>query len=248
MTKHFCSFLSMAVLALSLLGCGSSNSGSPRIGAAGQACTSGGGCDPGLSCRASDHICVPPLPDAAPPAGNCSAGPLGGIGIPAGTVATASASYAPSTPDGAIDGSLSTAWNSGGYSGWLKLQFPKPTALTAVHIQAGAKPTTNVTYTIGADSQTAIGSGTRQVVAGSATGSMLEPITVTPGTYSSLTITINGGASWVQINELALLNVECPSAVCGCETRMCGDDGCGENCGSCEPGETCIAGDCVSHH
>jgi hypothetical protein len=246
MTKTFCGFASIAALAFTLLGCGSSNSGSAKVGAVGQPCTSGGGCDPGLSCRASDHICVAPQSDAAPPVSSCWSGPLGGIGIPAGTVATASASYAPGTPELAIDGVMTGGWNSGGYTGWLKLQFPKPTAITAVHIQAGAKPTTNETYTITDDSQAVIGSGTRQVISGPASGSMLEPISVTPGTYSSITITINGGASWVQIVELSLINDECP-LTCGCETRMCGDDGCGQNCGSCETGETCVAGDCVSH-
>jgi hypothetical protein len=241
MTKRSRGFILVATLAL--LGCGSNGTGS-KVGAAGQACTSGGGCDPGLTCRASDHICVGPQPDAAP-INNCSTGPLGGVGIPAGTVATASASYTQQGPELAIDGSLSTPWNSGGFSGWLKLEFPKPTAITAVHIQAGAKPTTNVTYTITADSQTTIGSGTRQVAAGSATGSVLEPIAVTPGSYSSITITVSGGASWVQINELSLINDECPLN-CGCETRLCGDDGCGQDCGSCEYGELCIAGDCVA--
>ena len=181
-----------------------------NIGAAGQACTSGGGCDPGLTCRTSDRICVSSQ-DAALPTGNCSSLPLGGIGIPAGTVATASASYAPScTPDLAIDGVMDTGWNSGVFSGWLTLQFPKPTAITAVHIVAGSNPTTNETYTITSDSQATIGAGTRQVVSGPATGSMLDPITVTPGTYSSITITINGGASWVAILELSLINDECP--------------------------------------
>jgi hypothetical protein len=93
--------------------------------------------------------------------------------------------------------------------------------------------------------QKTLGTGTRQVVSGSPTGSMLEPITVTPGSYSNITVTVNGGASWVQIVELSLINDECPFE-CGCETRMCGDDGCGQNCGSCEYGELCIAGDCVA--
>jgi hypothetical protein len=238
----------LAPLALLIfIGCGSNGSGSKAVGAAGQACTSGGGCDPGLSCRASDHICVAPQPDAAPVTGKCSTGPLGGLGIPAGTVATASASYTQGTPELAIDGVITTGWNSGGYSGWLKLQFPKPTTITAIHIVAGAKPTASETYTITDDSQAAIGSGTRQVVAGSVSGSMLDPITVTPASYSSIVITVNGGASWVQINELSLINDECPLN-CGCETRMCGDDGCGQNCGTCETGETCIDGDCVSNH
>lgn len=237
----------LAALAFTVLGCGSSNSGSNKVGAVGQPCTSGGGCDPGLSCRASDHICEAPPPDAAPPVSTCSSGPLGGAGIPAGTVATASASYAPGIPEQAIDGIMTNGWNSGGYSGWLKLEFPKPTAITAVHIAAMATPTASETYTISDDAQATIGSGTRQVLGGAKSGIILEPIPVTPGTYASITITVKGGASWVMISEVSLINDEC-ALTCGCETRMCGDDGCGENCGTCEAGETCVAGDCVSHH
>jgi hypothetical protein len=151
--------------------------------------------------------------DAATPTDNCSSSPLGGIGIPAGTVATANASSTPSsTPDLAIDGDMTTTWSSGASSGWLKLQFPKPTAITAVQIVAGSKPTDKVTYTITSDSQATIGSGTREVISGLAYGSMLDPISVSPGTYSSITITVNGSVSWVQIVELSLMNDECPRA------------------------------------
>jgi hypothetical protein len=210
-------------------------------GAAGQACTSGGGCDPGLTCRTSDGICVSPQ-DAAPPTGNCSSSPLGGIGIPAGTVATANASYAPScTPDLAIDGVMTTGWNSGGFSGWLKLQFPKPTAITAVHIVAGAKPTTNENYTITSDSQATIGLGTRQVVSGPDTGSMLDPIYVSPGTYSSITITVNGSDSWVQILELSLINEQCPLDAPHCVGTLQSTT-CPYNVFTCPPGCTLVIG------
>jgi hypothetical protein len=131
------------------------------------------------------------------------------MGVPAGTVATANASYLTFTPDMAIDGVMATGWNSGGYSGWLKLQFPKPTAISAIHIHASASPTTNETYTITADAVATIGTATRRVVAGT-DGSTLEPIPVIPGTYSGITITINGGSSWVQIYELSLINDQCP--------------------------------------
>jgi hypothetical protein len=33
---------------------------------------------------------------------------------------------------------------------------------------------------------------------------------VTPGAYSSLTISVNGMASWVTINEVSLLTTSCP--------------------------------------
>src|SRR2546427_8914214 len=44
---------------------------------------------------------------------------LGGIGIPMGTTASASASWQTSTPDKSIDGDMGTGWNAGGYSGSL---------------------------------------------------------------------------------------------------------------------------------
>jgi hypothetical protein len=110
----------------------------------------------------------------------------------------------------AIDGVMSTAWNSGGFSGWLQLHFPKPTAITAIHILADAKPTTNEIYTITTDFQRPIGTATRLVLADTLSGMMLDPIPVTPGTYSDITITVNGGASWVQIFDLSLINDECP--------------------------------------
>jgi hypothetical protein len=184
---------------------------SNAIGAVGQACTPGGGCDPGLSCRAADRICVVPTPDAAPDVAKCSTGPLGGLGIPAGTVASTSGSYLTNTPEMAIDGVLSTAWNSGGFSGWLQFHFPKPTAITAIRIHASAKPTTNEIYTITTDFQKPIGTATRQVLADTVAGITLDPIPVTPGTYSDITITVNGGASWVQIHELSLINDDCPN-------------------------------------
>jgi hypothetical protein len=135
---------------------------------------------------------------------------LGGTGIPAGTVPSASASYAPSLPIHAIDGDLSTGWNSGSSSGWLRLEFPAPTYLTGVRILAMATPSTNETYTINADLLTSpIGSATRLVYSGTA-GTILDPIVVTPGTYSSLTITINGGSSWVEIGEISLITPTCP--------------------------------------
>jgi hypothetical protein len=93
--------------------------------------------------------------------------------------------------------------------GRLKLQFPKPTIISAIHIHASASPTSNETYTITADAVATIGSATRRVVAGTA-GSTLEPIPVIPGTYSAITITVNGGSSWVQIFELTFINDACP--------------------------------------
>ena len=145
---------------------------------------------------------------------------LGGIGIPVGTVPSANASYGSTLPIYAIDGDLSTGWNSGSYSGWLRLEFPSPTYLTGVRILAGASPSTSETYTISADLLASpIGSATRTVYAGN---TILDPIAVTPGTYTSLTLTISGGSSWVAINELSILTPTCTDGGSGADGAVDG--------------------------
>ncbi len=260
------------VLAVLLAGCSSGlSANSKQIGAEGSACTSGGGCDPGLVClsrlcvriedaavrtddvaaqtddvatgtedvvtklddaatrtedvatklddaAARTEDAVLRFEDAAMPVdasvdhAACRNWTLGGIGIPAGTVPSANASYGSTLPIHAIDGDLSTGWNSGSYSGWLRLEFPSPIYLTGVRILAGANPSTSETYTISADLLTSpIGSATRTVyVDAGTTGTILDPIAVTPGTYTSLTLTISGGSSWVAVNELSILTPACP--------------------------------------
>jgi hypothetical protein len=250
----------IAIATLAFVSCGSGNSAgsSKPIGSAGGPCTSGGGCDPGLVCQS--QICTSHSDAGAAKAdsgntvsANCATSGLSGMAIPAGTVASASGSYSQSLASNAIDGSLTTPWNSGTYTGWLRLDFPAPVAMTAVHLAVGATPTTNETYTITTDSTTTpIGSSTQQVTAGIPV--QLEPISVTPGSYSNITITVKGGSSWVQIMDISLVTSDCPAnsvtpvnpGNCDCSTRLCGDDGCGHSCGSCDPGETCVNGDCVS--
>jgi hypothetical protein len=217
---------SVGLLAGLLIGCSSSSSSNSQpIGAEGGACTSGGVCDPGLICLS--HLCVrlddaAVVADATAPADAavqadtavdpiaCKSWALGGIGIPAGTVPSVSATYTTTLPIQAIDGDLTTGWNSGSNSGWLRLEFPSPVYFTGVRIAAFASPTTSETYTLNADLVTTpIGSATRQVFSGTA-GSIVDPIAVTPGTYSSLTLTISGGSSWVMVGEVSLLTPTCP--------------------------------------
>jgi len=253
-------FVAAAAMMLAACGSGSSISSSKPIGSAGGPCTSGGGCDPGLVCQS--QVCTSQsdsgtgsLPDSGSvQSTNCSTSDLGGLGIPSGTVASASGNSAQSLASNAIDGVLTTPWNSGTYSGWLRLDFPAPVAMTGIRIAAAATPTASETYTITADgSSTPIGSATRQVTSGVLVVK-LDAIPVTPGTYSSITVTVKGGLSWVQIQEISLVTSDCPvgsvgpgdAGNCDCSTRMCGDDGCGHSCGTCDPGETCVAGDCLS--
>jgi hypothetical protein len=245
MSGYACTRGASAMLAVLLLAGGCNSTGSSfSIGAKGGACTAGGACDPGLVCVAG--VCASPGDTGGTTPTACSSSALGGIGMPEGTVVSASATYSTYVPDKVIDGELGRGWNSGSNSGWLRFDFPKAIAITGLHVAANASPTTDETFVI-TDSVlgTTIGTATRRVLAG-ATGALLDPIPVTPGSYSSITITMNATASWVEISEVSLLTAEC-SLECGCETRMCGDDGCGTNCGTCESGETCnAAGECVS--
>jgi len=245
MNGYTCARNAIAILATVLPACGG-NSTSPSIpvGAEGGACTTGGGCDPGLVCVS--RICASSRDSGSSPPNGCNSSVLGGIGIPAGTVATANASYTPYTPDKAIDGELGRGWNAGSNTGWLRLDFPTAIAITGVRLAAFASPSSDETFVISENGQgTTIGDATRRVAAGTS-AAQLAPIPVTPGTYSSITIAVKAAASWVEVSEVSLLTSDC-SVQCGCDTRMCGDDGCGTNCGTCESGETCnAAGECVS--
>ncbi|MGZ5970758.1 MAG: hypothetical protein ACXWP4_23970, partial [Polyangiales bacterium] len=66
---------------------------------------------------------------------------------PTGTTVTASAAYM-STAEMCIDGTLSTSWNSGGYTGSMRLTFPAAIAFDRLRIAANAVPVTDETYTI----------------------------------------------------------------------------------------------------
>ncbi|MBM4370298.1 MAG: hypothetical protein FJ098_01505, partial [Deltaproteobacteria bacterium] len=43
---------------------------------------------------------------------------------------------------------------------------------------------------------------------------------------------------------LCAMAFTCAACVPDCEDKVCGDDGCGESCGSCPPGWVCVAGAC----
>ena len=136
------------------------------------------------------------------------AGGLGGIGVPTMSVATASSTYTTYTPDKAIDGDINTAWCAGTNQGWLQIDFPAPTSIAGVRIAAVATPSTTQTFTITpSGSQTVIGSGMRAV---NPNVSVLPAISVTPGTYSGIRITVDGANSWIQPYEVSLLTPACP--------------------------------------
>jgi hypothetical protein len=125
----------------------------------------------------------------------------GHCATPAGTVATATSSYM-STPDIIVDGSLSTIWNSGGYTGTVRLAFPSAISLDRIRVAANALPDTDETYTItgfSAGAPTSLGSFVRHV-----TGSndWVAPIEVSRGTYDEILIDIGTSASWITLAEV----------------------------------------------
>ncbi len=135
---------------------------------------------------------------------------LGGIGLPAGTTATATTSYDVNTPDQAVDGNLSTYWNAGATTGSITITFPSGQTFDAVRIGATALPTSDETYTITGyqdQVQVQIGQSTETAQQGS---SILAPIAVTPATYDAIRIDITSTQSWVAITDVALVTQLCP--------------------------------------
>ncbi len=126
-----------------------------------------------------------------------------------GTVATASTSLAAdATPDKAIDGDTTTRWNAGTSTGWITLTFPTPVAISGVRLHVHGVPETAETYTVtGPSSTTAIGFQMADVPP--QPGVVLPDILVTPGSYSSITITVDGGAAWVAIDAIWILPFAC---------------------------------------
>ena len=141
----------------------------------------------------------------------CTDAGLGGIGMPAGSTATATTSYGANTPDLAIDGDFNTYWNAGDFNGSLTITFPSSQTFDAILLRVNALPTTDETYTIwGQQDQNPfvqIGQSTESAQQG---GGNLTPISVTPGAYDAIRIDVAGGSSWVAIMEVALATAYCP--------------------------------------
>jgi hypothetical protein len=147
---------------------------------------------------------------------DCRSWALGGIGVPAGTIATASTTYSTDVPALAIDGNLATLWNATTYSGWLSLEFPTPLSITGIRMAASSSPATEETYSVTALSGSTVIGGAPEGVDGytSIDGGppyTIEPaIPITPGTYDGIIINVSKSSSWVVINEVSLLTATCP--------------------------------------
>jgi len=136
---------------------------------------------------------------------------LGGIGAPAGTVVSANASYPPTRPEYAIDGDLTSGWNSGSYSGSLRLELPRPMELEGINLLAFATPSTIEVFTVTVDDRNDLSTQVRRPVRSGTSGSISGPISIPPGTYSSIRIDVDGRDSWVMIGEVSLLTANCPA-------------------------------------
>lgn len=119
---------------------------------------------------------------------------------PTGTTVTASGSYG-SSADMAADRNLGSVWNSGDYSGWVRLKFPKPIYFDRVRVAANALPACNEPYVLSAGAP--IGNHTRPV---SESVAWLEPFTVTAGTYEELMIQVGPALSWITLAEVQVFD------------------------------------------
>jgi hypothetical protein len=135
---------------------------------------------------------------------------LSGIGVPAGTVATADVfANDANAPGLAIDGDLTTQWNAGQTTGALTLTFPTPIMISSIRIHSDALPVGDETYTVTEGSNPSpIGVATRTVPL--SPGAPLPDIQVTPGVYGSITVSVDGGQSWVGIDEIWVIASGCP--------------------------------------
>ena len=135
---------------------------------------------------------------------------FGGIGLPAGTTASATTTYASNVASLAIDGDEGTYWNAGGFAGSITVTFPSPTTFDGVHLYVSALPTTSESYTIYGIQGTTANVIAQSTQTAQQSGGALADIAVPSQPYDGIRIDVNGNASWVAINEIAFTNSYCP--------------------------------------
>ncbi|WP_254659881.1 ran-binding protein 10 [Paenibacillus sp. KS1] len=126
-----------------------------------------------------------------------------GLMPPKGTTVVDSNNLDNETAMRVIDGDLNTQWGptSDFFSGSLEITFPQALTLKFVQVAGNASPMDNVTYQIFAyknGTWEAISKKEERWVSDNAT----DPISVTPGNYEKIKITVNGYSSWVAIKEI----------------------------------------------
>lgn len=147
---------------------------------------------------------VPPIPCSTADSG------LGGIGIPAGTVASASGSYMTQVASLAIDGNPATYWNGGNTLESLTLTFPAAETFSGVAIIASASPASSETYTITGHQAGVLMNLGMATLSVPTTETVLPSIGVTPGSYTDITLHVSSTDSWVAIAEVTLTTAHCP--------------------------------------
>lgn len=154
-----------------------------------------------------------PDADASPEAydaGCAQDGPLGGIGVPPGSVASATTTYDTDAPSLAIDGDEGTYWNAGGPSGSLTVTFPAPVTFDGVRLYVVAVPSTSETFTVYGiqdDVTIELAQSTANVQQG---GFEVPVIAVPNAAYDGVRIDIDGGQSWAALAEITLVTTACP--------------------------------------
>jgi len=129
-----------------------------------------------------------------------------GVGVPAGTVVTASAADATDPATNAINGDVTDEWSTGTVTGWITLTFPTPITIGAVRIHADAKPVGLETFTLTTStSPVPLGSTVADIALMPDGGTLVPEIPIPAGVYGDLTLSVNAGESWVGVNEIWLL-------------------------------------------
>lgn len=176
------------VFALLVAGCSAGSTVTPGDGAGGQ----GGG--PGTMSVVT-----------------CDGTPPSGVGVPAGTVTTASNSDDTDPSANAIDGDVVDEWSSGTTAAWITLTFPTPVMIGAVLIHADAKPQNNEIFTLSTSSSTVPLASLTATIMEAPAGTLLPELSIPPGLYRDITVAVNAGSSWVGVNEIWLLAAStCP--------------------------------------
>lgn len=135
---------------------------------------------------------------------------LGGIGVPAGSTASATTTYASQTPDLAVDGDEGTYWNSGGFAGSITVKFPAPVTFDGVKLFVSALPTTSETYTVYGIQDANVNPLAQSTQTAQQSGGALQTIAIPNDAYDGIRIDVDGNQSWVAINEIALVTAYCP--------------------------------------
>jgi hypothetical protein len=135
---------------------------------------------------------------------------LGGIGIPAGSTASSTTSYSGNTADMAIDGNTGTYWNAGGFTGSITVMFASPQTIDGIQLWVSALPASSETYTVFGIKDVVAAQVAQSTQTAPQGGAALQTIAIPNAAYDGFRIDVDGGQSWVAINEIAVTTTYCP--------------------------------------